>query len=283
MHRSARLIRTYRESRFHIDDYIQWLQLIKARGVEFKTLENFNLHLHASGQPIHFIKHDIHDDLRNTVRMARAEHAAGIATSYFMMHRDPVNQDFYDRPRTWQHLRAIRDMGHAVGMHVDGFTLVERHGDLAEGVRLAKEEFAAHGLEVKIANTHGNAALDAKFAFWPQNFYKELAGEIKCCDPFWRAQHARYSIAELGFELWADTSLWIPSHGYFVFPYFVSDNSSGINAGRTNVAEWDIVGKPFDLARPHRVATADLVSQGCCIYLIHPQQFRPRFKVGRWR
>jgi hypothetical protein len=167
-------------------------------------------------------------------------------------------------------------MGHPIGLHNAGFDLIERYGDLRRGVDEARATFARHGLEIDLANTHGNSDYQTKFNLETVNFFKELARPTQCSDAFWMAHYGRYSIVELGFRLWADTALWTPKTGEFLLDYFVTDNSQALNAGRMRLSHWELWGGKWQLSADFRRKLADLVSAGSCIYLIHPQFFRPR-------
>jgi hypothetical protein len=263
------------EGNFFIDDYVALLAELKARGVTFETLGEPDL-ASASSRKAHFIKHDIHHDMVNTLRVAEAEHRAGVRSTFFMMHECELNRKYFARRDTWEGLSRIRDMGHEIGLHIDGFDLVERFGDLGRGIEAARAAFGAHGFTLRVANTHGNSDHQAKFDFETVNFFKELARPTPCTDAFWMGHYARYSIAELGFRLWADTALWTAQTGEFLLDYFVTDNSRAINAGRMRASSWELEGAHFELSAELRFRLADLVSDGSCLYLVHPQFFRPR-------
>jgi hypothetical protein len=259
---------------FCIEDYVELLTELRARGVQFASLDNPDL-ASASANKTHFIKHDIHHDIVNTVRVAEAEHRLGVRSTFFMMHECAINRKFFNDRDTWKSLLRMRDMGHAIGLHIDGFDLIERYGDLRHGVEEARATFAKCGLEVHLANTHGNSQHQTKFNFETVNFFKELARPTQCSDAFWMAHYARYSIPDLGFRLWADTALWTPETGEFLLDYFVTDNSQSLTAGRMRLSYWELRGEKWELSAGLRVRLADLVSIGSCIYLIHPQFFRP--------
>jgi len=260
---------------FFNEDYIELLTELKGRGVRFEPLDDPDL-ASASAHKTHFIKHDIHHDMANTVRIAEDEHRLGVRSTFFMMHECAINRKFFADPDTWKNLLRMRDMGHAIGLHIDGFDLIERYGDLRRGVEEALATFAKNGLEIHLANTHGNSQYQSKFNFETVNFFKELARPSQCSDAFWMAHYARYSIPDLGFRLWADTALWTPQTGAFLLDYFVSDNSQSFSGGRMRLSHWELRGEKWELSASLRCRLADLVSTGSCIYLIHPQFFRRR-------
>jgi hypothetical protein len=263
------------DGNFFIEDYVDLLRELRTRGVRFETLESPDL-ASACAEKRHFIKHDIHHDMVNTIRTAEAEHGIGVRSTFFMMHECAINRRFFSDRETWRGLARIRDLGHAIGLHIDGFDLIERFGDLRHGVDEALATFAKHGFDIQLANTHGNSEYQSKFNFETVNFFKELARPTQCSDAAWMAHYARYSIAELGFRLWADTALWTRETGEFLLDYFVSDNSQAFLGGRMRLSHWELRGEKWDLSAQLRTRLADLVSTGSCIYLVHPQFFRPR-------
>lgn len=259
---------------FQLQDYLALLDLLLSRGVKFQLLDT-PIPEDAAANKLHYLKHDIHHDLARTWHMAAAEAERGVKATYFMMPKNFINRKYFDRPETWNTLRQMQRLGHHLGLHVDGFLLVEEFGDLAAGIAATRQAFAAEGIELTVGNTHGNSQYQAKFDFEPMNFYREVARPTPCRDEFWMAHYARYSLADLGFRCWADTAVWAPGSGERLLDYFVSDNSTGICAGESRKSEWDIVGEKWDLSPSHRRQVADLVRRGSCIYLIHPQFYRP--------
>jgi len=260
---------------FVIEDYAALLQELLARDICFATLERPDPAT-ARAQKPHFIKHDIHHDLENSLRIAEAERAVGVRSTFFMMHDHPINRKYFDAPSTWATLRHIQEMGHLIGLHVDGFVLIERFGDLARGIDAARKVFAGHGIELTVGNTHGNSTYQKKYDFEPMNFYAEVKRPTTSTEPVFMAHYGKYSLRELGFNVWADTSIWTPDEGEWLLDYFVSDNGSNICAGGSADPAWAISGPKWDLSQAVRRDLADYVSQGSCVYLIHPQFFRPR-------
>ncbi|MFI5013587.1 MAG: hypothetical protein ACHQAY_14700 [Hyphomicrobiales bacterium] len=260
---------------FFIEDYVELLTELQARGVRFESLEAPDL-ASASACRTHYLKHDIHHEMVNTVRIAEAEHRLGVRSTFFMMHECVINRKYFAHRDTWKSLLRMRDMGHAIGLHIDGFDLIERYGDLRHGVEEALAIFAKNGLDIHLANTHGNSQYQTKFNFETVNFFKELVRPTECSDAFWMAHYARYSIADLGFDLWADTALWTPKTGEFLLDHFVSDNNQSLCGGRMRLSHWEVQGEKWELSASLRARLVDLVSTGSCIYLIHPQFFRPR-------
>jgi len=260
---------------FAIADYVLLLEALQSRGVRFETLHAPDP-AKARADRLHFIKHDIHHDLENTLKIAEAEHKIGVQSTFFMMHENPINRKYFHAPATWETLRRIQDMGHLIGLHVDGFLLIEQHGDLARGIDQARKTFAEQGISFTVGNTHGNSGYQKKYDFEPMNFYKEVRRPTNCSEKRFMDHYGKYSFRDLGFEVWGDTAIWTPQGGEWVLDYFVSDNGTNIAAGAATELSWVINGAKWDLSEAVRREVADFVSQGCCIYLIHPQFFRPR-------
>jgi hypothetical protein len=207
--------------------------------------------------------------------MAAAEAQLGVTSTYFMMHENFVNRRYFGQSATWATLRSIQDMRHHIGLHVDGFLLIEQFGDLREGIAETRRVFAAEGIDLTVGNTHGNSAYQSKFNFEPMNFYPEVARPTECTDAFWLSHYSRYSLADLGFRVWADTAVWQQGVGEQLLDFYVSDNSTGICAGGSRKSTWDHIGEQWDLSEPHRRRILQLIREGSCIYLIHPQFYRP--------
>ncbi len=260
---------------FGVEEYIGLVLALRRAGASFAIVGEQQI-AEAEARRLHFIKHDIHHDMENTFLMAQAEEKIGLRTSYFFMPRNKINAKYFDKPETWARLRSIRDMGHVVGMHVDAFSLVERAGDLYKGIAEAKALFLAEGIEARIGNTHGNSSYRAKFKLESVDFYKEFAGPNQCEDPFWRTQHAAYSLAELGFDVWADTNLWTAATGRYLPRYFVSDNSKSLTSYDLPGHAWKITSPPFEIPKGFSRDLVKVIPAASCIYLIHPQFFRPK-------
>jgi hypothetical protein len=261
------------DKHFLIEDYTELLRQLLAEGVRFETL--------AAPQPakaragrLHYIKHDIHHDLENTLRVAAAEHEIGVRSTFFMMHENPINRKYFHAPATWETLHRIEEMGHLIGLHVDGFLLIEQFGDLARGIAEARKSFADHGIRFSIGNTHGNSGYQKKYDFEPMNFYEEVKRPTQCREKLFMDHYGKYSLRELGFDVWADTAIWTPGEGEWLLDHFVTDNGTTIAAGATSASVWAIEGAKWDLSETLRHKLVDYVSQGSCLYLVHPQFFR---------
>ncbi len=264
---------------FRIEDYVALLRGLRRAGASFEKLSAGAIE-GASARRAHFLKHDIHHDLVNTLLLAKAEADAGIHSAFFMMPRHHINRKYFDRPQTFEVLREIQALGHEIGLHIDGFTMVEEFGDIYRGVEAARALFRTEGIELKLANAHGNSSYQSRFNFETVSFYKELAerpGIVpwKCEDEFWLQHYARYRLADMGFELWADTLLWTPRHGLTRCDYYVTDNSTSLKAGDLSTGQFEVIGPKFKITASLKRRMIANISKGSCVWLIHPQFFRP--------
>jgi hypothetical protein len=264
---------------FVIEEYAALLRELAAGGASFEKLTPAAI-TGASLRRAHFLKHDIHHDLVNTRLIAKAEAELGIASSFFMMPRHAINRKYFDRPETFQVLREIQELGHQIGLHIDGFAMVEEFGDIYRGVEAARALFNGEGIEVRLANAHGNSTYQARFNFETVSFYQELAERPGvepwvCNDAFWQGHYSRYRLAEMGFELWADTLIWTREHGLTRCDYYVTDNSSSLKAGDLSTGAFEVVGPRFAIPKALKRRMIGHLTKGSCIWLIHPQFFRP--------
>jgi len=283
-------LREPQPSHFRIEDYVTLLLGLRRAGVSFEKLSPDAVE-GASARRRHFLKHDIHHDLVNTRLIARAEAEAGICSSFFMMPRHRVNRKYFDHPETFAVLREIQELGHQIGLHIDGFAMVEEFGDIYRGVEAARSLFRSHGIELKVANTHGNSSYQARLNFETVSFFKELAERPgvepwKCEDEFWLRHYARYRLADMGFEVWADTLLWTRRLGLTRCDYYVTDNSACLKAGDLSTGAFEVIGPKFMITRSLRRRMIRNIRKGSCIWLVHPQFFRPapanKRKLGKF-
>jgi len=262
-------------TRFVISDYLGYLARCRDAGICFARASDAGQLLDCGSTP-HVLKHDLHHDLDSAVRMAEGEQRLGIVASYFMMHRHPVNEGYFDRPATWRELRRIQAMGHEIGLHVDGFLLIETYGDLAAAIVAEMRRFSNEGAVVRGGNTHGNTKYYQSLNFEPTNFYAELTEENHCIDPRWNAHYGRYSLRALGFAYWADPIIWYADGRPGAATYYISDNSTQWRVRLLSDPDrhWQELSPRFDLTDDAiEKALANVATESCC-YLIHPQFYR---------
>jgi hypothetical protein len=101
-------------SRLTREGYSRFLDRAQERGFSIVRFSDF-LEGPPATEPYIALRHDIDFAPRFSAEMAEMEHAAGIASTYFVL----VDGTFYnplDR-EVVAHLRRIRDLGHEIGLH----------------------------------------------------------------------------------------------------------------------------------------------------------------------
>lgn len=186
-----------------------------------------------------FLKHDVHGlDLDGLERFAERAAASGIFGSYFFMAPDhPLTAPHYDWPRQARSMRCLREMGHELGLHIDGYFLIDHLGEpLARLLASMLNRFEREGLTLTIGNMHGNsrhkhADLDGFGTMFDlfeelgrQPDYPALARVPEESAALIRAN--RVSIRDSGFTHWADMPMWSARYG-FIVTNFVTDNQLG--------------------------------------------------------
>jgi hypothetical protein len=203
--------------------------------------------------------------------MAELEAKLNVPATFFMMHRHKLNRKFYDDPSTWEALRHIQSLGHEIALHIDGFVLIEKYRDLSLGVCEERNKFADERLRVRGGNTHGNSFYQTKLNFEPMNFYREVIRPNYCTDASWNKHYGRYSLADLGFEFWADTAVWFSPDTLIIPDTFVSDNSTEWKMGLGLEPDWLMASAPYSLPAEFADEMLSHIRDANCIYLIHPQ------------
>lgn len=104
--------------RFTTDDYRSALEIGLERFDTIGSAETvLSLAEAESKGSLLFLRHDCERDLGNALRMAEIEHNLGIQTTYFIR----VHSEYYNPllPQERQIIRAIRDLGHEIGLHYE--------------------------------------------------------------------------------------------------------------------------------------------------------------------
>ena len=119
--------------------YVDFLGKAKGRGFSFVRFRDF---LPGGGPlPDRFIalRHDIDFSPQYSVEMAEIEHAAGVASTFFVL----VDGQFYNplQPDVVRQLRRIRDLGHEIGLHFDVRLAV--HADIGAEVAFRMKTLSA--------------------------------------------------------------------------------------------------------------------------------------------
>jgi hypothetical protein len=102
-------------SRLSRELYEGFLGRAKARGFSFVRFRDFAPGAPALPDRYIALRHDIDFAPEHSLAMAELEHAAGVASTYFVL----VDGHFYDalHPEVVRQLRRIRSLGHEIGLH----------------------------------------------------------------------------------------------------------------------------------------------------------------------
>ena len=98
---------------FTLEGYKALIAALLARGYVLRSF--------ADAQPDErhlILRHDVDQSLEAAVRLARCEAAAGWAATYFVLLRSEMYNPF--SPASVQALAELRQLGHGVGLHLDG-------------------------------------------------------------------------------------------------------------------------------------------------------------------
>jgi hypothetical protein len=190
-------------------------------------------------RPGFFLKHDVHDvNLDGMVEFAARESKLGIHGTYFFMAPfHPRTRPAYDFPEQIRTMRAIKDLGHEIGIHIDPYFLMHEEKISLSGIldRL-RAEFTNHEIEYRIGNMHGNSVHkhpDAQGYGTSFELFSELARqpdypELKSvpAESAELIRANRVSLRQYGFSHWGDMPMWSARHG-FVATNFITDNKVG--------------------------------------------------------
>jgi hypothetical protein len=115
---AERLMTTPRQftlSRLSRELYQGFLDRAKSRGFSFVRFQDFAPGGPALPERYIALRHDIDFSPVHSLEMAELEHAAGMASTYFVL----VDGQFYDPLHTdvVRHLRRIHSLGHEIGLH----------------------------------------------------------------------------------------------------------------------------------------------------------------------
>ncbi|AIF82019.1 hypothetical protein I862_07325 [endosymbiont of Acanthamoeba sp. UWC8] len=260
-----------RKKLYFIKDWVSLLGALKENGVEYKLFDKLPEAINYN-KNYHFIKHDIHHLLEPALQIAKAEHSIGVQATFFMMHEHPLNQKIFNKPETWKGLQTIQDLGHEIALHIDGFILIEKYGCIQKGLEKEWQLFKDNGINIRGGNCHGNTTYYNKLKFEPMSFYKEIYRPHKCQDSFWNQFNSKYSLADLGFKFWADSSCWVEGNLY-IPKIYISDNMLDIRAGISDSPGWEVIGPSMQITKELINELVKRYTNTHALYLIHPQFF----------
>jgi hypothetical protein len=274
--------RTQRADRFPQADLSKLAARLKDSGIAFLPVDEFAQRLGGAPGAFGLIKLDIHRSIRRTPEVGELLRAQGVRALFLMMHRHPLTDDYYDAPLTWKILRDLGAMGHEVGLHLDPFDLIRKHGDLNAGVAAALEDMRGRGLTIRAATLHGDTSAHIRarslFAF---DFFRETGfrstWDFKPPDgePIFAEHVGRYSFEGLARD-----------HGlrYFAEANFVADGTilstqplAYLSDNRRTMALLNTPGGEINDAAPFRISddfasrAADALKAQPFLALFHPQ------------
>ena len=98
--------------RFTYASYKSLIDLLREKGYAIR-----NYHTWQTREPCVILRHDIDNDLQKAVELARVERELGVSSTYFVL----LTSDIYNAASraSLDKLRAIRSMGHEIGLHFD--------------------------------------------------------------------------------------------------------------------------------------------------------------------
>lgn len=261
------------QSFFDLDDAMNWLLALKQAGIAFGFPEDL-----ASGAklPLAILKHDIHDIIDRAVAMARAESDRGIYGLYFMMGPHELNRTFYGSARTWEQLRAIQDMGHRIGLHLDPFDAVCREGSLYDFIGRTIEDFSRERILVRYGNSHGDSKYES-LGMRQQDFFVESMGALPAAresDDLSALHAGKYSLEHLastfGIEYWVDSRVFRQGVRLQRTVY-VSDNS-----GQIRIRPQGPSSRRFDVDEAFVAESVPFLTNSRSLILLHPQWYAAR-------
>jgi hypothetical protein len=143
-------------SRLSRELYLTFLSKAKERGFAFVQFRDFLRGSPPITQRFIALRHDIDFAPGFSLEMAELEHAAGIASTFYVL----VDGQFYDplETMTIRHIRKIRSLGHEIGLHFAVSNAVEN--DIGKEVAFRLEVLSAiAGETVRSFSQHdpGNA------------------------------------------------------------------------------------------------------------------------------
>jgi hypothetical protein len=292
--------RTPRPDQFSLDQLGDFIRGLTEAGVEFLTVDKFSERLEKFwaltprlrrkfNEPFGLLKFDIHGNIRRAYEIAEMLRNMDLPGLFLMMHKHPLNQDYFDQPTTWRMLKRIQSVGHEIGIHADPFCLIRDYGDLHEGFLQAVAHLREQGLNIRSVTLHGDTREHIKARGLQANdFFKEKYRRTK-----WDglppqgeealAEHGyKYSYewlaANAGLEYFAEVNF--QHQGKLITPesmLYVSDNARAIRISSIPkyIAPTDVVSaeKPFVIDDAFTKRAADIVKKRPFIALFHPQWY----------
>jgi hypothetical protein len=281
---------------FRQEDLKRFLVALTDSGTEFCKVDEFSSRFEiyfADGaarppaQPFGLLKFDIHNDIKRPLAVARMLSGIGLPGLFLMMPRHPLNEGFYDRPRTWSILREICALGHEVGLHADLFNLIATYGDLYKGLDASLKDMRGHGLTIRAATVHGDTRRHIKAVRMQGNdFFEEEyrrskwtgkppKGEEFYADHVKRYSHRRIA-RDLGLEYFAEVKFL--HNGQTLSDeqmLYLSDNRRSMEIRNIPGREKSLVcEKPFQITPEFTAQAIAALKLRPFLTLLHPQWYR---------
>lgn len=296
--RLPRALRTWavNANGFLQEDLKRFLLALMDSGIAFLPVDDFSDRYEAyfaadsrkpPSAPFGLLKFDIHNDMERPLEVARMLRGIGAPGLFLMMPEHPLNESFYEQPRTWEILREIVSLGHEVGLHADVFHLISTHGDLYKGLNHALQDMRARGLTIRAASVHGDTRAHIKAVklqgndFFAEQFRRSKwtgvppKGEEFFADHVKRYSHRRIA-DECGIEYFAEVKFL--HHGRRISDestLYLSDNRRALEIrnipGR---ADNLVCEKQFAITPEFTAEAIAALKLRPFLTLLHPQWYR---------
>ncbi|HEY1707277.1 MAG TPA: hypothetical protein VGG10_03360 [Rhizomicrobium sp.] len=282
-------LRSQQPDRFPMREFKLLMGRLENRKVRVLPTANFARRFAALANPreskgFGILKFDIHRGIHRAEEMARILTGKSLPGLFLMMHRHDANAAYYDHEETWNVLRNIQSMGHEIGLHLDPFDLVRRHGDLLAATAEAADDLRRRGLAIESATLHGDTRNSIRARkLRALDFFEEGAhvstwdGAPPEGDETLTEHFGRYTLAELkektGIRFLVETTFG--NDGTMIKPFvplYLSDNTrslrfSGPKRQRLRGVE------PFRITPAVARNTAMRLREQPFLALFHPQWY----------
>jgi hypothetical protein len=297
---SRAFARTTRPDQFSLDDLAKFIGGMKGGGIEFVTVDVFAeryaayLALDAKTRrkfntPFGLLKFDIHGNIRRAYEIAQMLRGLDVPGLFLMMHKHPLNQDYYGYDSTWRMLRRIQASGHEIGIHADPFCLIRDAGDLHKGFKDAIIDLRQRGLTIRSATLHGDTREHIKARGLQANdFFRERyrktkwdgqppEGEEMLAEHAFKYSHQRLA-GRFGLEYFAEVNFL--RQGELLTTesmLYVSDNARAIRI--SSIPKWIApvdqmsAEKPFVIDDAFIAKATGVLKKRPFLALFHPQWY----------
>ena len=131
---------------FFLREYAGLLKTLKNRGYSLGPVKDY---FEGYTPPFVFLRHDVDRLLARALKMAAAEQALGVSSTYYF--RCGKNGDF-----PFEHIKRIASMGHETGFHYE--SVARSKGDLHLALEFFERDLASlrEKADVKTVTAHGS-------------------------------------------------------------------------------------------------------------------------------